>query len=468
MDPPDGSPIEDTDTVFNGGGRSGRGRRLKVLVSAYACEPGQGSEPGVGWRLALELARHHDIWVLTRANNRSAIESALAAHDGPAPRFLYHDLPRWAGWWKSGGRGVQAYYYLWQLGSRAVAARAHRHERFDVVHHLTFGRYWSPSGVAGLGIPFVWGPLGGGETTPGPFRKALGFGGRRYEALRDVARSVGEHDPLVARTAARATIAIASTRDTHTRLRRLGCRDTRLLLQMGVDPNGSAALQSTANGMSAGNGSPEQWRQQSDDGRDRREGVAFFTLGRLIHWKGVHLAVAAFARANLPGSTLTIIGDGPQLSELRAQAIQEDVADRVRFPGALARDEALRWVRDHDVMVHPSLHDQAPAAVFEALALGKPVICLDIGGPAQQVSEDVGFAVPVLDPDQVVGDIAAAMRRLGTDPETLARMSSRAPAYVVERFSWRAKAGRISEYYREALERRSPTPSQLAIEGSAP
>jgi len=468
MDGPDGPLHVDADTVTYGGGRSGPGRRLKVLVSAYACEPGQGSEPGVGWRLALELARHHDIWVLTRANNRSAIELAQAAHDGPTPRFLYYDLPLWAGWWKSGGRGVQAYYYLWQLGSRAVAARAHRHERFDVVHHLTFGRYWSPSGVAGLGVPFVWGPLGGGETTPAPFRKALGFRGRRYEVLRDVARSIGEHDPLVGRTAARATIAIASTSDTLARLRRLGCRDARLLLQMGVDPNEAAVLQATAAEVSPTNPMPEDRRRQPDDGRDRREGVAFFTLGRLIHWKGVHLAVAAFARANLPGSTLTIIGDGPQLPELRAQAIQEGVADRVRFPGGLTRDEALRWVRDHDVMIHPSLHDQAPAAVFEALALGKPVVCLDIGGPAQQVSEDVGFVVPVLDPDQVVSDMATAMRRLATDPETLARMSSRAPAYVVERFSWRAKAGRISEYYQEALERRTPAPSPLAIEGSAP
>ncbi|HLE82176.1 MAG TPA: glycosyltransferase family 1 protein, partial [Dehalococcoidia bacterium] len=45
-------------------------KRWKVLISAYACEPGKGSEPNVGWNVAREMARQHDVWVLTRANNR--------------------------------------------------------------------------------------------------------------------------------------------------------------------------------------------------------------------------------------------------------------------------------------------------------------------------------------------------------------------------------------------------------------
>ena len=50
---------------------------MKILVSAYACEPGKGSEPGAGWLWARAAARRHEVWVLTRANNREAIEAAL-------------------------------------------------------------------------------------------------------------------------------------------------------------------------------------------------------------------------------------------------------------------------------------------------------------------------------------------------------------------------------------------------------
>jgi hypothetical protein len=63
-------------------------RRLNVLLSAYACEPGRGSEPAVGWNTAVELASHHEVWVLTRANNRPQIEARLAGDPVPGLHVL--------------------------------------------------------------------------------------------------------------------------------------------------------------------------------------------------------------------------------------------------------------------------------------------------------------------------------------------------------------------------------------------
>ncbi len=54
---------------------------MKVLVSAYACEPGKGSEPGAGWNWVVAAARQHELCVLTRANNRESIEAALEHRD---------------------------------------------------------------------------------------------------------------------------------------------------------------------------------------------------------------------------------------------------------------------------------------------------------------------------------------------------------------------------------------------------
>ena len=68
-------------------------RRLKVLMSAYACEPGRGSEPGVGWVVASEMARYHDVWVITRPNHRPFIEAELARNPQPDLHFVYWDLP---------------------------------------------------------------------------------------------------------------------------------------------------------------------------------------------------------------------------------------------------------------------------------------------------------------------------------------------------------------------------------------
>jgi hypothetical protein len=67
---------------------------MKILLSAYACEAGRGSEPGVGWNTALEIAKYHEVWVLTRPDDgRPAIEAELAQNPNPNLHFVYFTLP---------------------------------------------------------------------------------------------------------------------------------------------------------------------------------------------------------------------------------------------------------------------------------------------------------------------------------------------------------------------------------------
>ena len=150
-------------------------RTLSILMSAYACEPHLGSEPGVGWHWATRLASAgHEVRVLTRANNREVIEDALAAHPVPRLSFAYYDLPAWMRRCKNqAGLWARLYYVAWQWGAYGVARRLCRETRFDVVHHITFGVFRHPSFMAFLGLPFVFGPVGGGETAPRPLRKSL-------------------------------------------------------------------------------------------------------------------------------------------------------------------------------------------------------------------------------------------------------------------------------------------------------
>jgi hypothetical protein len=53
---------------------------MRILISAYACEPGKGSEQEVGLQVMLAAAQRHDIWVLTRENSISLLEDYLAQH----------------------------------------------------------------------------------------------------------------------------------------------------------------------------------------------------------------------------------------------------------------------------------------------------------------------------------------------------------------------------------------------------
>src|ERR1700737_2271302 len=118
---------------------------LRILVSAYACQPGKGSEQGVGWNWVRQIATTHEVWVITRAKNCTPVERELARHPMPNAHFAYFDLPRWARFWKKGSRGMHLYYYLWQFAAYLFARRLHREIGFDVVHHVTFVNYWMPS-----------------------------------------------------------------------------------------------------------------------------------------------------------------------------------------------------------------------------------------------------------------------------------------------------------------------------------
>src|ERR1019366_2509218 len=97
---------------------------------------------------------------------------------------------RWMRWWKKGRPGILLYYYLWQFQAFLVARKLHVAVHFDIVHHVTFVKYWMPSFLSLLSASFVWGPVGGGESTSPGFLSSMSFRGRVYERLRDVARTL--------------------------------------------------------------------------------------------------------------------------------------------------------------------------------------------------------------------------------------------------------------------------------------
>jgi len=404
---------------------------LNVLLSAYACMPGRGSEPGIGWNWVRQAARFHDVWVLTHDEGRRVTESALAVRPIPRARFIYLDLPAWARFWKKGRRGAQLHYYLWQIGAYFKGRRLHREVGFDLVHHVTLGKYWMPSFLALLPVPFIWGPVGGGESTPRAFRSSFSLRGRLYELARDIARKLGECDPFVRQTARKAVLGLATTEETAKRMRALGCKRVSVLSQVGL--------------------CREEIRLLA--GLPLRQTTPFRLLstGRLLHWKGFELGLRAFAEFHryFPTSEYWFAGDGPDRKRLAKLARNLGVTDKVRFWGWLPRQETLAKLAECDVLVHPSLHESGGYVCLEAMAAGRPVICLDLGGPALLVSEETGIKIPAISPEQAVRALADAMLKLATDPDLRARMAQAARQRVKEHFSWDRKAILMMEIYRK-------------------
>ncbi|HRH70979.1 MAG TPA: glycosyltransferase family 4 protein [Flavobacteriales bacterium] len=400
---------------------------LKVLHISFACEPERGSEPSVGWNVAWQASRIRPVWVITDPSHRNKIEAWLAQHGETDIKVHYHAMPSWTQWMWKIQFTVNLYYYLWNIGAARTARALHAKERFDVVHHVTYVRYWMPSAGSALGIPFVWGPLGGGESAPPGFLKGLGLKGRFEEGLRALMRWVFERDPRLKACAKASSVAIACSEETAARMRRLGVKDLRVMSSIGIDPG------------------------RLGDPVPRGPGgkVRFISVGRLLHWKGFHFGLQAFAKAGLENAEFVIVGAGPQLDRLKALASRLGIDDRVTFTGELPWRDGLKQFQQADVLVHPSLHDSGGFVLLEAMEMRKPVICLDLGGPGVYVNSSTGFAVKARSIPQVIDDLADAMRILAVDEAMRARLGEAGHQRAVREFTWESKAQQLDRIYRE-------------------
>jgi glycosyltransferase involved in cell wall biosynthesis len=157
----------------------------------------------------------------------------------------------------------------------------------------------------------------------------------------------------------------------------------------------------------------------------------------------------------LPNTEYWIVGPGPERLRLESLTRKLGITDTVRFIGEIPREEVRSLLDDCVALVHPSLHDSGGVACLDALAAGKPVICLATGGPATQVTDDTGFLIPATTPQETIRGVADAMRRVAEDEvlrTTLGRNGSRRAR---ELFTWQMRGRVLADLY-ERLRRGYP------------
>ncbi|MCE0484474.1 MAG: glycosyltransferase family 4 protein [Methylacidiphilales bacterium] len=420
---------------------------MKILLSAYSCAPCKTSEPGNAWRSVNHaLAEGHEVWALIE---KSEYEPGMMSYlaENPMPRFhpVFFQLPHWMvrALRRPGMLGC-VYYHLWQHKMLGIAQKLHDEIGFDLVHHVTFGRYWSPCGIRDLGIPFIWGPVGAAEYAPSAFLAELPIRERWFEFVRDFIRAVSQRDPALRATARAATIGIGVSREACEAIRDLGVRRVEQL------PQAALAADELETFGKFPSPPPGPFRA--------------ICMGRLLHWKGFHLAIRAFGlfAKNDPEAELWLINNGPFRPNLEEIAARTGVADRIRFFGHLpSYADVLAKLAQAHVLMHPALHEAFGNVCMEAMAAGRPVVCLDIGGPASQVTAETGFVAPIHDPQEAIEAMAGFLTRVSRDRALLAKLSEQARARVHEKFTMRTMGAAISRFYEEAVAAH-PAPTRRA------
>jgi glycosyltransferase involved in cell wall biosynthesis len=163
---------------------------------------------------------------------------------------------------------------------------------------------------------------------------------------------------------------------------------------------------------------------------------------------GVATALHAFTlvRIKVPDARLSIAGGGPEKERLLALASTLGISQSVTFTGCLDRDEVADLCRSADVLLNPSLADNSPNSVLEALACGLPVVSTCVGGVPYIVVD--GVSALLVNPGDADG-MAKALTRVLRDAN-LARALRAGGAAAVQKHTWTSIRPRLREIYERA------------------
>jgi glycosyltransferase involved in cell wall biosynthesis len=395
---------------------------MKILVIGRSFAPGRGSEPGFTWNWATQWSRDHEVWVIAHPEFREEVEGELRRSPRSNLRIIWADIPRWMDPLRLSDRrmGVRPYYIFWQESAFRWACELHSKIDFDFVHHVSLGTVSAPPKLWRLGIPFIWGPIGGGQTTPAGFLRYFGKE-RVKEFLRNTRVRLLPLSPAL-RQAARRSLVMATNRETMSILKRAGATKVHSLLD--------GAL-------------PIEYIPEAPITREARSGITFLWAGAFEPRKCLPLALEALSKTD-PWIHLQVAGAGRKRVAWEKLAASLGLAERVHFLGLLTAEELRERFREADGFVFTSIRDSFGSVLLEAMAHALPVIALDHQGVAIHVPDGAAIKVPVTNPGETVASLASGMRLLGSSAELRSQMGRAAWEFARSQL-WERKVAFVEE-----------------------
>lgn len=415
--------------------------RPRVLAIAEAANPEWVSVPLVGWSLAQALRDVADVHLVTQVRNRDAILRAglIEGRDFTAIDSESVARPLWAlaeklrmgegkGWTTLQAFNALIYPWferlVWKEFGPAIKAG-----EYDIVHRITplSPTITSPiaSKVNRARVPFVLGPINGGV----PWPKHFDAERRAEKEWLSYLRSAYKHLPGRHSTLKHASAIVVGSRHTQSEIPDAYQDKTLYIPENGIDP--------------------ARFNQRATPNGDVLK--ASF-VGRLVPYKGADMLIAASADLLRSGRmTLDIIGDGPMLGQLMAQAASLGCKKGLTFHKWIPHADVQSILSQSHILSFPSIREFGGGVVLEAMALGVVPVIVDYAGPGELVTADTGFKVPCGSRDEIIAAFGRTLTdlsdRLSGNPAALAPMAQAAKARVDEYFLWSRKAAQVKEVY---------------------
>ncbi len=409
--------------------------RIRVLMSAYACEPNKGSEPGVGWNWAVHMSRTKEVYVITRSNNKDTIEDYLKKNPVDHLHFYYYDCGIFKRKLKKLPNGIFIYYKMWQKEILPLAAKIVKEEKIDLVHHVTFNEFRTPGKLYKLQCPFVWGPIGGGQYYNPIFKNAFfNYKDVLKENLRNLINicylkfSTDIHQAV--KKAAVILIADQSTEAIMPKSRKYI-----RLLETGynIDRNGIKQYDVLYNSYSL------------------KRPIKLLWVGGIWPRKGLKILLDALHEGDFHNYQLNIVGNGKDKEKCEKLVKKYGLEDKITFLGALGYNEVNNLYVEADIFVFTSLRDTSGNVVLEAMSHGLPVISINHHGVGEIVTDFTGMKIEPISYGYVKNEIVCAIRKYYENPELMKLHGIAGRKRIEDVYSWEHNAAIMDQLYEKIL-----------------
>lgn len=404
---------------------------MKILYSAFECNPSKGSDMYVGWSWAYHMSKINDVHVLTCTHNKADIEQYTRTNNVKAT-FHYLDVPLWL-------RKMPKHYFpkyiYWNYLAYKYAKRLHKKQKFDIVHLVSIADFRVVGWLWKLkDIKFIFGPVGGGQLTPKIFSPYVA-NHKFKENLRKWINRIAISLPIYKKGIHTASLTLISNDETIDFIQQYVGKDLQLkqVCELGID---RSYLDARANLVHKQNGK-----------------IHILVSGRLKYRKGIALLIHAISKMMTKSDfVVDIYGGGEEKYYLIKQVQELGIDNLVKFHGTVSFKDMQKIYQESDIYVLPSLRETTGTAVIEGMANKLPVIALNQNGVKYLVGKECGILVPICYTlEETITEFALALDTLVENHDLRIKLGNNGYNRLVKNYTWDYKVLEFNNVYKSLL-----------------
>ncbi len=400
---------------------------ISVIVNAYACSPGMGSEPGMAWNWCVNLANYCELHIITEGEFKEKIESSLVSiPQSKNMHFYYNPVSNEVRQmcWTQGDWRFYSHYRRWQYKAYEIATDIVKKEKIDILHQLNMIGFREPGYLWKIeGIPFVWGPVDAKEKFPVTYLAGAELKTKIYIYLKNFLTYLQlQFSKRVRDAVKKASVVISASSNSQASFNKFFNIISPLINETGCYIQDSRAYD-----------------------RTQRTKLDVLWVGKLDFRKQLGIAIRALSEAKNININLHIIGGGDSL-HYKQLASSLLVAPQCIWYGVVSHEKVQQIMQNSDLFFFTSVAEGTPHVVLEAISNNIPVLCFDTCGQGDSVDEEIGRKIKLSNPKQSIKDFAEQLNFFASHPEVLKKMSLNCKVRQIE-LSWDAKARRVIELY---------------------